>query len=575
MKRSFLLHPFSFSKYIVKCFFVLLAIFLPKTVLSQLENVPTNNQVYEFLKRMEVKGVITEYPDAVLPLSRREIAGFLKTIDQHRKEITTTEQNLLDDFKVEFAHELGLGNEHRFVLFSGEGDVSEKISGLGSDKEKFLYAWQDSSNTFFVDLLLSSDVRAVSGDSRNRSAASTFVFGPRFRGTLKNKLGYYFQVTNGQIIGNREVALLDTALHASQELRVSSTTRSFNFVEGYFKVDADILTLQIGRERLLWGYGVNDKLIVSDNAPFLDYAKIDVRVGSFRYMFFHSWILGTPQIVTSGYSGFPDIIINSKFFVAHRFELSFPRVLDFGLSELIVYSRRFPELAYLNPVNLFKDIEPQQHDRDNSLISTDLQLHTIPNVELYGTLLIDDIVLSKLGSKFFGNQFAFTIGASYIEPLGLENGDFVLEFTRIDPYVYSHHIPENSYTNDQFVIGHHLGPNSDDWFFRGSYRFSRKWKASFELERSRHGDNFLDVNGNLLRNVGGSALYGHRSFDDLDAPFLDGILIKTYFFRLKSLYEIFNELFLDIRYEYRLQKNVTSSKSFTDHFFFLQLRFDL
>ncbi len=575
MTRSFLLHPFSFSKGIVQRFFVLWVIFLPRIVLSQVENVPTNNQVYEFLKRMEVKGVISGYPDAVLPLSRREVAEFLKIINQNRSKITTTEQNLLDDFKVEFAHELGLGNENRFVFFSGHGDVSEKISGSGSGKEKFLYAWQDSSNTFFVDLLLSSDVRVASGDSRNRSAASTFVFGPRFRGTLKNKLGYYFQVTNGQIIGNREVALLDTALHASQELRVSSTTRSFNFVEGYFKVDADILTLQIGRERLLWGYGVNDKLIVSNNAPFLDYAKIDVRVGSFRYMFFHSWVLGTARIDTNVYSGIPEAIINSKFLVAHRFELSFPRVLDFGLSELIVYSRRFPELAYLNPVNLFKDVEPQQHDRDNSLISTDLKLHAITNAELYGTLLIDDITLSKLGSKYFGNQFAFTVGASYIEPLGIENADLALEYTRIDAYVYSHNIPENNYTNDQFVIGHHLGPNSDDWFFRGSYRFSKKWKASFELERSRHGDNFMDANGNLLKNVGGSALYGHRAFDSPDAPFLDGILIKTYFFRLKSLYEIFNELFLDIRYEYRLQKNVTSSKSFTDHFFFLQLRFDL
>lgn len=544
-------------------------------VFAQIENVPAANPVYDFLKRMEVKGVITQYPDAVLPLSRREVAEFLKTIDRHRSGLTLTERDVLDDFKVEFAHELGLGTENRFVVLSGEGGLSETISGLTSEKEKFLYAWQDSSNSFFTDLLLSTDLRAVSGDSRTKSGASTVDLGPRFRGTLKNRIGYYLQVTNGQIIGNREVALLDSTIRMNRELLDVPTARSFNFVEGYFKVDADILTLQVGRERLLWGYGANDKLIVSDNAPVFDYGKIDVQVGNFRYMFFHSWLLGPTQLVTGGYSGISEAVVGSKYLAAHRFELSFPRLFDFGLSELIVYSRRSPDLAYLNPVNVFKGVEPQLHDRDNSLISTDLQLHTWSNFELYGTLLIDDIVLSKVGSRFFGNQFAFTVGGNYIEPVGLENADIVLEYTRIDPYVYSHHIPENSYTNDQFVIGNHLGPNSDDMFARFSYRFSRKLKTSLEVERTRHGDNIVDAAGNLIRNVGGSALYGHRAIDALDVTFLDGILTKIYFVRLKAVYEIFNELFLDLRYEYRHEKNVSFGRTFNDHFLFIQLRFDI
>jgi hypothetical protein len=544
-------------------------------VFAQLENVPVDNPVYDFLKRMEVKRIIPQYSDAVLPLSRREVAELLKTIDQHRNDITATERDVLDDFKVEFAQELGLGTENRYVVFSGDGGVSEILSGLASEKEKFLYTWQDSSNTLFTDLLLSADLRAFSGDSRAKSGASVLELAPRFRGTLKNRIGYYLQLTHGIITGDREVALLDSTIAHNRELLDSPAFKDFNFVEGYFKVDADVLTLQVGRERLLWGYGASDKLIVSDNAPVFDFGKIDVHLGKFSYMFFHGWLLGPTRTVIGAYSGLSEAHVSPKYLAAHRFGLSFPRVVDIGFSELVVYSRRSLDLAYLNPVIDLKDVEPQLHDRDNSLRSIDAKLHAVSNFELYGTLLIDDLTWSKLGSKFYGNEFAFTVGGSYIEPLGLENADVVLEYTRIDPYVYSHHIPENSYANDQFVLGNHLGPNSDDVFARFSYRFSRKLTTSLEVEKTRHGDNITDPASNLIRNVGGDALYGHRAVDAEDVTFLDGVLTKTYFFRVASTYEIFNELFFDFRYQFRRHKTSSIGRTFNDHSLFIQLRFDV
>jgi hypothetical protein len=544
-------------------------------VVAQLENVPVDNPVYDFLKRMEVKRIIPQYPDAVLPLSRREVAELLKTIDQRRSEITATERDVLDDFKVEFAQELGLGTENRYVVFSGDVGVSEIVSGLASEKEKFVYAWQDSSNTLFTDLLLSADLRAFSGDSRAKSGASVLGLAPRFRGTLKNRIGYYLQLTHGIITGDREAALLDSTIAHNRELLDNSTFKDFNFVEGYFKVDADVLTLQVGRERLLWGYGASDKLIVSDNAPVFDFGKIDVHVGKFSYMFFHGWLLGPTRTAAGAYSGVSEAHVSPKYLAAHRFGVSFPRLIDIGFSELVVYSRRSPDLAYLNPVIDLKDVEPQLHDRDNSLRSLDAKLHALSNFELYGTLLIDDLTWSKLGSKFYGNEFAFTVGGSYIEPLGLENADVVLEYTRIDPYVYSHHIPENSYANDQFVLGNHLGPNSDDVFARFRYRFSRKLTTSLEVEKTRHGDNITDAAGNLLRNIGGNALYGHRAVDAEDVTFLDGVLTKTYFFRVASTYEIFNELLFDFKYQFRRQKTSSIGRTFNDHCLFIQLRFDV
>jgi hypothetical protein len=307
----------------------------------------------------------------------------------------------------------------------------------------------------------------------------------------------------------------------------------------------------------------------------MDFVRVDASVGRVRYTFFHTWVLGRETLVRNPYAGFLESSIESKYLVANRIEVAVPRRFNWGLGEVAIYSRRFPDLAYLNPVNFYKTIEPEFHNRDNAFVTTDLSILPHPNVELFGSLLVDDIELPKLGSQHFGNKFAYNLGLSYIEPAGIKDADVVFEYAKIDPYVYSHQIPENNYTNDQFNIGNPLGPNSESLWLRGSYRPSHRLRLSLEVERQRHGDNLYDADGNLSKNVGGDVLFGKRLVDANDAPFLDGILTKTYRAALKAIYEFANEWFIDFQYEYRLKRNVSVGKTLKDHLVFLQLRTDL
>jgi hypothetical protein len=250
-------------------------------------------------------------------------------------------------------------------------------------------------------------------------------------------------------------------------------------------------------------------------------------------------------------------------------------MFTWGLGEMVIYSRRFPDLAYLNPVNFYKTIEPEFHNRDNALMTTELSVYLKPNLELFGSFLLDDIEYSKLGSDYYGNKFAYNVGFSYIEPAGILDTDLAFEYIKIDPYVYSHQIPENNYTHDQINIGNALGPNSESLWLRGSYRPSHRVRLSVEGERHQHGDNIYDASGNLVKNVGGDVLFGKRQIDSNSAPFLDGIRTKTYRVALNAVYEFVNEWFLDFRYEYRVQKNVSLGKTSKDHLLFFQLRLDL
>src|SRR5262245_24263253 len=75
-------------------------------VYSQIENVHISNQVYEFLDRMAIKGIIPLYSNTMIPISRREVADLLRNIEARRQELSGAEIQYLDKFNQEFAHEI-------------------------------------------------------------------------------------------------------------------------------------------------------------------------------------------------------------------------------------------------------------------------------------------------------------------------------------------------------------------------------------------------------------------------------------------------------------------------------------
>ena len=73
---------------------------------SQSVYVHPSHEVYDFLKRMDGKRIITDYRDAVKPITRRDVAAYLIIIDQHSDQLTSVEKQQLEFFKQEFYVEL-------------------------------------------------------------------------------------------------------------------------------------------------------------------------------------------------------------------------------------------------------------------------------------------------------------------------------------------------------------------------------------------------------------------------------------------------------------------------------------
>lgn len=552
-----------------------------RSVSAQAENVPVAHPVYNFLKRMEMKGIIGKYHDAILPLSRRQIAEFLITVRQVEEQLTTVERNTLADLFVEFQFDIFKSSDNYHSLFdSPETTVSRTAAEFFSEKEKFLYAYTDTIASLFVDGLLTFDARRSTGDALGRANAGFVQFGGRIRGTVFDNLAYYLQGTNAQFWGSRDVLLRDRVLSQSFTLNEAPDIQNFDFVEGYLQYNNGILSLQVGRERLLWGNGYGDKMIVSDNVRVFDFIRAEVQYKSLQYTFVHAWLLGQRSRIiftlpTDTTFHFSEALNADKYFAAHRLEFSPASFLDIGFQEMAIYSYRSPDLAYINPITLIESAQRSRDERDNVLWSFDVQVRPLRRVEVYGSVLFDDINFPRWGTNSVQNKNAFQVGLLTVDAFDILNTLAVVEYTHIDPYTFSHNRSrDNNYGSGGKILSHHIGPNSDSWFFRLDYLFTHRLSTSIRFEIQREGDNIVDTTGVLVKNVGGDFLQPHRQGKDADTKeFLGGNVIRTRRFYVYATYEIVNEIFFDAWYE-MIRRNPTIGKRTINHDFGIALRLD-
>jgi hypothetical protein len=518
---------------------------------SQAETVPATHPVYAFLKRMEVKNVIERYHDALLPLSRREVADFLIAVFKRENDLTTAERSILSQFLSEFQFDLRRTTEGFLsVVDSDEPTFGAALAQEFSHREKFFYVLADSNVTMFVNGLLTFDARRIGGDALGSTHTEFVQFGGRIRGTILGKLGYSLLGTNAQFWGSRQLLYRDPVISQYYTLGVTDA-QNFDNSEGYARYDAGLVSVQFGKERILWGTGYDQRMIVSDNVRSFEFLRADVQYKALKYTFFHGSLLGrrrhVPFTLPSDTSvTYTEPVAADKYFAAHRLEFSFPRLLDVGFQEMAIYSNRSIDFAYLNPFIVLESAQRSREERDNVLWAFDMQTHFITGLELSGTIVFDDLHFPEFFKPRWYNRYAYQLGMMLTDPLFVPNMSVMVEYTRVKPYVYAHdRSRENTYTSLNTLLGPRIGPNADSWFVRLEYYPAWNWTMSARVFLVRHGRNVYDASGRLVRNVGGDVFQPHRPDDPLEAPFLDGILVRSRQIQLLATYEIVNQIWLE------------------------------
>lgn len=546
-------------------FFVMIS-----SAFAQVEHLPIVHPVYHFLEHCEAKGVLPHYSLSALPLQRGEVQQALRMIRKAEQELSEDERNVLKHFEEELLPEKRVNS----TLFESTMSVNDTMSfffdGLLSKNEKALYLQQDSLVTLFTTPLLSIET-AHRVDSASASML-TGQAGLRMHGTLRGNVGFFLQMTNGALLsGDRSLALDDPRLR--QNVKFAVYNSDFDFTESHVRYDNDWFYVGIGRETRTLGAGFNHHQFLGKNAPPLDALMIGARTKTFEYRYTHASMLSLPQdasgqIILPGQTNSTgsDKFMPAKTLVMHRAAFR-PAWGEIAVWESVIYQNRTFDLAYLNPLSFLKSVEHSLRDRDNSAMGFDFTIRPMKHLILKGAYLLDDLIFSKIGSDYWSNKSAFSMGAMYVMPAM----NISLEYARVQPYTYSHFNVQNSMTSDGALITGSLRPNSDELSIGASIFHGHRYPIRILLAYQRHGANEIaSINGKdtILVNHGANPLQAKRPNDSEIAPFLGGILEESLRAQITGGFELIRGLNVQGLYALRSQAGTLT------HYVQASLRFE-
>ena len=525
--------------------------FLSILIYSQVETIPADHPVYPFLKSMFIKGVLENYDDVILPLSKQQVIDLLKKIESRSGALTLSQREFLFRMETKIGMKDTIGTSY-FNNFPDDFFSEYKVYN-----EKHLYTYKDSTAKLNVDL--SGDITPIYTD-KYKDYSILLNAGGQIYGTYSRWLGFLIEGSNGSQIHNRKVAELDPRVKSSYTFNHTGIN-FFDFTQGYVRLQKDDVSLELGRERILWGTGYINKMILSDNPPLFDFLRFHISYKTLRYDFLHAWLIQPYDTffvdTLTQYAKVKD----SKYLAISRLGFTPVPELKLGLSQMIIYANRPFEVAYLNPFLFWESAQRSQGDLDNSFLTLDAGYKVCNGIETSGSIIFDDILFNVLFKGEFNkvnNRSAWQAGVDLTDPIMPSNTSLKIEYLQIRPYTFSHPGIGQSltYTTNSYLLGTNLQPNSSALSAQLNYLLCGNIQFEFKYMYVLHGKNYHDSTGKLIRNVGGNVFENLNIYDSLTAPLLDGDLetIHNFLFSLQD--EIFYGVYLNLLF------NASSTKSY-------------
>lgn len=496
--------------------FLILIILLSVRLLSQSVNLPLDFWGYNFLNRLETKGLFESYELRVRPVPREKVADILEQVYAKAvaepELLSTTEWRMLDQLVGDFYDEL----QPRI-------DMPKRIR-----KERHLFQFdEDDAGLVYGDLVFAESIISNKGEQfQPDELLSETTLGGQIRGHLGKSVGFFAEARNSMTRGEE---IQDERFNPDEGSPfVTSGEAVFrDRATAYFTWDKSLLRLEGGRDEFDWGPGYHGGATLTKNSPPVDNIRLAVRFNRFKFSYMHAWF-------RSG--------LAAKYLAAHRLDVALFKGLYFGATETVIYGDRTIEPSYLNPLMLYHVAEHHLGDKDNNNLAFDLTFTRLKNTTLYGEWFIDDMTSSKIGQNYFGNKWSWVFGAHVVDPLKLKDTDVRAEYGRIDPYVYTHWDSINIYTNYDKIIGHWLGPNADSFYLECGWQAN----ANFRIE----------LNAEHIRKGKGAANTTTYPTEGENKDFLKGVREKRNLVGLRLIDQVRRDIFIELSYTYRYTQHL-------------------
>lgn len=539
--------------------FLFILIIVGSMLYSQTSNVPLNHWAYDAVERWEIRGFIPAVFNGTKPFTRLEMSGYLAEVwkfyrGQPEKFSKTDLEQLLYltlEFKEELEKSENFKSPEQFDYWNPR---LYTVFHHAPFKWVKRYLYPNYRNFVVVhhgdlrlvaDPILGYSVQQKMDDNFGKYQLARLSNGLVLRGELGKYFGFYFDLTDNHLKDERwqdQKIPFQVWEESGWPFLTTRVNGDFDFDEnvGLLNFHYHYFDLVYGREFNQWGVGHTGNLMLSSNAQLYDEIKLVIQYWRFKFTHLTAFL---QYVSPEGRISMKDQPHINQYWSGNRLETNLGKGIQLALSEAVIYGDRSLQLGYLNPFSFFKSSEHFYGDRDNGVLSIDLEWRVMNGFKWFGEWFIDDITTTKLGSDWYGNKFGWQTGIFLVNPLSIKDIDLLAEYTRIKPYVYSHSYQDyNKYKHYDTILGHYIGPNSDELLLRLRRRFSKFLQLALEYQNYRHGSNPED------RNVGGDPDQPWESGDAIDATFLDGIQRKQQTYGISVQYELVRNLLVEFHY---------------------------
>lgn len=456
-------------------------VFFSVPLRGQSVNVPLDHWAYDFLERMQTRGLLANARLDTRPYTRENVAEITQMLAETPARLTDVERQYLRRLMSEFP------------------SAENKKKPFTPASEPHFYTWKGSPGRLFIDALAGGTVSISQGISGKKKRSLSPYYGAVLRGRLWNIAVYSDNRIHGEWGDGPYIQSYRLSEGYPQNTTDDSSFATWDESVSYLTARAGGFRFQFGRDRVAWGPDRHGGLMLSGRTPAMDMLKISTAFGPCTVTFLHAEL-------RSDYG--------RKWLAAKRLEISLGNRCDLGFHESVIYGERGLEAAYLNPLFPFLIAEHTLGDRDNVGMGMDWNWVPVDNLRFYGELFIDDLSAPwTLFSRYWGNKFAVTAGFEMAAPFSWQNTYLGLAYTRIEPYVYTHNKPVNIFEHYNVNLGSDLEPNSDRLGIDLKKYLSFRWTLGCGTVIERHGE--------------GSRYLPHADADGEKKHFLAGPVITT------------------------------------------------
>jgi hypothetical protein len=517
---------------------------------------PLYKDVYFFLERLSLKGII-ELDDVVKPLSKKYISEKILEAKSKIDKLNNLEKEELVFFEKDYYLEIeGFGNknENRKNLNYFEKGIAERFRA---------FSYSDKTFKLNADPIIGYRVTFPGKDRNIHSWMGIYTYG-YFLDNIGMSLNFRSNNEHGTNIDHLKNFTPETGIISQG----NSKNIDYSEVKSMVSIDWEWGNAVVAKDFIEYGYAKSGNLVLSNKAPSFPYVRLQIHpVDWLKFHYFHAF-LSSNVIDSANLAEYKRDIYISKYFAWHSLIITPLKGLDISLGESVIYSNKL-EIIYLMPFMFYyyaDDFLSNRHnqpgDANSQIFLSVSSKNHLKNTHLYGTFFIDELTLSGISGTLFVDgqtirdafgdresrtQLGYTVGLSATD-LPLDNLTLTTEYTRINPFVYGHHDPAQTYTNSSYLMGHWMGQNSDLFYLELNYRFLRGLQATVWGEYIRKGSSDY------------SEQYGKHQ-----PQFLFGLKNYYKYFGLNIKYELIHDLNFEAIFRSNAISSEQKSGSFQDN----------